>query len=108
MFYVYVLRCVDGSLYAGYTNNISKRVIMHRQGKASKYTRSRLPIELVAKWPFRTKSEAMRHEIKFKSLPRKAKISAITSSQQNRCPFLSSSQEIFPFSTQTGSRKHIR
>ncbi|KHO47753.1 MAG: hypothetical protein QT00_C0002G0415 [archaeon GW2011_AR5] len=77
MFYVYVLRCRDGSFYTGYTNDVRKRLEMHNNGKASKYTRSRRPVELVAKWPFHTKSEAMRHEIKFKSLPRKAKIFAI-------------------------------
>ena len=77
MFYVYVLRCKDGSLYTGYTNDLTRRIKLHNSGKASKYTRSRLPIKLVAKWPFTNKSEAMKHEIKFKSLARKAKITAI-------------------------------
>ncbi|MBS3050938.1 MAG: GIY-YIG nuclease family protein [Candidatus Aenigmarchaeota archaeon] len=74
MFYVYVLKCRDGSLYTGYTNDLKKRLSMHKEGKASKYTRSRLPVELVAKWSFATKSEAMKHEISFKSLTREAKI----------------------------------
>lgn len=81
MFYVYVLKCKDGSLYTGYTNNVEKRLIMHINGKASRYTRNRLPIELVARWEFKTKSEAMRHEIIFKSLSRKAKMESILKSE---------------------------
>ena len=77
MFYVYVLRCKDGSLYTGYTNDLKRRLKEHSDGKASKYTRSRLPVKLIAKWPFTTKSEAMKYEIKFKSLSRKEKIEAI-------------------------------
>ena len=79
MFYVYVLRCKDGSLYTGYTNDLKKRLEMHNKGKASKYTRSRLPVKLVAKWPFMTKSGAMKHEAAFKSLSRTAKIEKINS-----------------------------
>jgi putative endonuclease len=77
MFYVYVLRCKDGSLYTGHTNNLKKRLKLHNEGKASKYTRSRLPAKIVAQWPFDSKSEAMKHEIIFKSLSRKAKIEKI-------------------------------
>ncbi len=80
MFYVYVLKCKDGSLYTGYTNDLKKRLIMHRNGKASKYTRSRLPVEIVAHWSFRTKSEAMKNEIIFKSLSLKEKKKKITKS----------------------------
>jgi putative endonuclease len=50
---------------------------MHKDGKASKYTRSRLPVSLAAKRSFKTKSEAMKHEIKFKSLSRKTKMIAL-------------------------------
>ena len=70
MFYVYVLKCKDGSLYTGYTDNLSKRLELHNAGKASKYTRSRLPVEIIAKWAFDSKSQAMKHEIRFKSLSR--------------------------------------
>lgn len=77
MFYVYVLRCRDGSFYTGYTNDLKKRVRLHNDGKASKYTRGRLPVKIVAQWSFDSKSEAMRHEITFKSLPRKAKMERI-------------------------------
>ena len=77
MFYVYVLRCNDGSLYTGYTNDLKKRLEMHNEGKGAKYTRSRLPVKLVAHWNFTSKSEAMKYEIKFKSLTRKAKMEEI-------------------------------
>ena len=77
MFYVYVIKCSDGSLYTGYTNNLKKRLKMHNDGKASKYTRSRRPVRLLVKWSFKSKSEAMRHEIEFKSLTRKSKMKEI-------------------------------
>ena len=77
MFHVYVLKCRDGSLYTGYTNDLKKRLAMHNNGKASKYTRSRLPVKLVAQWNFTSRSDAMKHEIKFKSLARKAKMADI-------------------------------
>ena len=80
MFYVYVLRCKDGSFYTGYTINLKKRLKLHNEGKASKYTRSRLPAELVAKWPFANKSEAMKYEIVFKSLPRNSKMKRLQES----------------------------
>ena len=77
MFYVYVLRCKDGTFYTGYTNDIKRRLAMHNSGKASKYTRSRLPVELVAQWPFSSKSAAMKYEIEFKSLSRKSKMARL-------------------------------
>ena len=46
-YYVYMLRCGDGSLYTGSTGDVSRRVIVHQSGKGAKYTRSRLPVELV-------------------------------------------------------------
>ncbi len=80
MFYVYVLKCKDGSLYTGYTDNLRIRLRLHNEGKASKYTRSRLPIELVAQWPFSNKSDAMRYEVAFKSLPRTSKMKRLQES----------------------------
>ncbi len=77
MFYVYVLRCKDGSLYTGYTDDLKKRLKMHNKGKASKYTRNRLPVRIAAKWAFASKSEAMKHEATFKLLPRKSKLKEI-------------------------------
>ena len=47
MHFVYILRCGDGSLYTGYTNDVTERVKAHNSGKGAKYTRSRLPVSLV-------------------------------------------------------------
>lgn len=74
MFYVYVLKCRDGSFYTGYTNNLQKRIAMHNAGRGAKYTRSRLPVVLIGSWNLRTKSEAMKKEFLFKQLSRREKI----------------------------------
>ncbi len=74
MFYVYVLRCSDGSLYTGYTDNIDRRVQQHNAGKAAKYTRGRRPVTLVIAWPYKTKSEALKAEAAFKKLLRAEKL----------------------------------
>lgn len=73
MFYVYILQCSDGSLYTGYTVNIDKRVEEHNSGKASKYTRSRLPVQCVYFEEYLTKGEALRRELEIKSLSRQQK-----------------------------------
>jgi putative endonuclease len=77
MFYVYVLKCKDKSFYTGYTNNIEERIKKHNEGKAAKYTRSRLPVKLVAKWPFDSRSKAMKSEAEFKKLSHREKIKRI-------------------------------
>lgn len=78
MFYVYVLKCRDGSFYTGYTNSLEKRVEKHASGQGAKYTRSRLPVRMIANWFFPTKSEAMRFEARFKMLPRSEKMKLIS------------------------------
>lgn len=70
---VYMLRCRDGSLYTGITNNLPKRLKVHAAGKASKYTRSRLPLRLVYKEPQRSKSAALKREAAIKRLRRAEK-----------------------------------
>jgi len=67
---VYVLRCGDGSLYTGITNDLPKRLKTHGAGKASKYTRSRLPVKLVYSEPRKSKSAALKREAAIKKLPR--------------------------------------
>lgn len=74
---VYILRCSDKSLYTGVTNNIEKRLIAHNKGEASKYTRSRRPVELLATSVKMEKMEAMHLEFKIKSLPKEEKIAAL-------------------------------
>ncbi len=67
-YYTYMLRCSDGSLYTGYTDDIEKRLENHNRGTASKYTRSRLPVTLAYLEEFDDKSSAMSREAKIKHL----------------------------------------
>lgn len=71
--YMYVLECKDGSYYAGYTNQLEKRVQTHNEGKGAKYTRGRRPIKLIHFERYGTKREAMQAEYKFKQLRRSEK-----------------------------------
>lgn len=71
--FFYVLECKDGSLYAGYTNNLEKRLKLHNEGKAAKYTRGRGPVKLVYSQQFNDKSETLKAEYQFKKWTRKKK-----------------------------------
>ncbi len=71
--YVYMVRCGDGSLYTGYTNDLEERISKHQTGKGAKYTRGRQPIELVYYEEIIGRSQAMRREIAIKKLKREAK-----------------------------------
>jgi predicted GIY-YIG superfamily endonuclease len=71
--YLYVLKCSDGTLYTGITNNLSRRIEQHNAGKASRYTRSRRPVKLVFQEPCRGRSSALKKECALKSLSRKEK-----------------------------------
>lgn len=68
--YTYILRCSDGTLYTGWTNDIEKRLKDHNSGRGAKYTRGRLPAELVHLEIFATKEEAMSREYEIKRLSR--------------------------------------
>jgi predicted GIY-YIG superfamily endonuclease len=70
---VYLLRCRDRSLYTGITNDLPKRLKAHAAGKASKYTRSRLPVKLAYSEPQRSKSAALKREAAIKRLRRAEK-----------------------------------
>lgn len=77
MNYVYILRCADNSLYTGWTNNLAKRVKTHSEGKGAKYTRARLPVELVYFEEYEDKIEAMKREYAIKQLKKKEKLRLI-------------------------------
>ena len=81
MNYAYILRCADGTLYTGWTNDLARRLKTHNEGKGGKYTRSRLPVELVYTEEFATKEEAMRREWRLKRLPRAEKLRLIQTHQ---------------------------
>ena len=72
-----MLRCKDGSIYTGYTDNIYKSIEKHRSGKGAKYTRGRGPFELVHYESFLTKEEAMQREAAIKKLTKEAKLKLI-------------------------------
>ena len=72
--YAYLLRCRDGSLYAGWTNDLEKRLKTHQAGKGGRYTRSRLPVELYYYECFDTKTEAMRREAQLKRMTHREKL----------------------------------
>ena len=71
--FTYILRCADGTYYTGWINNLEKRLAAHNAGVASKYTRSRRPVELVYHERFETKEEAMGREWRIKQLTRAQK-----------------------------------
>ena len=75
---VYILRCADGTLYTGWTNDPERRFAAHNAGTASKYTRSRLPVEPVYIEPCADKSAALRREAAIKRLPRAEKLRLIS------------------------------
>ena len=72
--YVYLLRCADGSLYCGWTNDLERRLLAHGAGSASRYTRSRLPVELAWSAPMTSRAEALREEARIKRLTRAQKL----------------------------------
>jgi putative endonuclease len=73
MNYTYIVRCSDGTLYTGWTNNLEKRICDHNNGKGAKYTKSRRPVVLEYYETFATKEEAMRREYAIKHLSRAEK-----------------------------------
>ncbi len=79
--FVYILRCGDGTLYTGWTNDPAHRLAMHNAGKGAKYTKSRLPVELVHLEEYNSKEEAMKREAALKKLPRKEKLELIAHGQ---------------------------
>jgi putative endonuclease len=72
--FVYMLRCGDGSLYCGWTTDVSRRLAQHQAGTASRYTCTRLPVELAWSKAMSSRSEAMREEARVKRLTRAEKL----------------------------------
>ena len=75
--WVYMLRCADGSLYTGWSNDVERRLERHVAGRASRYTASRLPVELVLRVEMKDRSTAMREEARIKRLTRSEKLRLI-------------------------------
>lgn len=73
MNYTYIVKCADNSLYTGWTNDLTKRIKAHNEGKASKYTRARLPVVLVYFETYEDRNEARKREVAIKKLSTKEK-----------------------------------
>lgn len=82
MNYTYILRCADGTLYCGWTNDLTARLAAHNSGKGAKYTRGRGPVTLAYSECFATQGEAMRREAAIKQLSRTAKQALIDSQME--------------------------
>ena len=72
--FCYLLRCTDGTLYCGITNDLKKRVAAHNAGTAAKYTRTRVPVELVFAEPCPDRSTASKREMEIKQMTRNQKL----------------------------------
>jgi predicted GIY-YIG superfamily endonuclease len=75
--YLYILRCGDGTLYTGITTDIETRLSQHRSGKGAKYTRGRGPLELVYREQCEDHSQALKRELAVKAMSREEKLSLI-------------------------------
>lgn len=75
--YVYILKCADGTLYTGYSMNVTDRVKRHNAGKGAKYTRSRLPVKVVYTEEFDNRGDALSREYAIKQMTRKQKMKLI-------------------------------
>jgi putative endonuclease len=84
--YVYLLRCRDGSLYCGWTSDLDRRLAAHRAGRASRYTASRLPVELAHARPMSDRGAARREEARIKRLTRAEKLALVEQARLDSPP----------------------
>lgn len=84
--YVYILRCGDGSLYTGCTGNVSRRLAVHQSGKGAKYTRSHLPVELAYQEELPDRQSALRREAAIKKLTRAQKLELLQNRELKELP----------------------
>jgi DNA-binding protein HU-beta len=79
LWHLYILECTDGSLYTGIATDVARRWREHLSGKGARYTRSHLPLRLVASTPIGSRSAALRAELAIKRIPKSKKITAVHS-----------------------------
>ena len=78
MYYLYILKCKDNTLYTGITNNLKRRIVEHNSSKlGARYTKSRRPVKLVYSVKFKNRSEALKEEYRIKKLSRVEKLKII-------------------------------
>ncbi len=80
--WVYMLRCADGSLYTGWSSDVQRRLEQHLRGSASRYTASRLPVELALVLPMPDRGAALREEARIKALDRDGKLALIAAHRE--------------------------
>jgi putative endonuclease len=80
--WVYLLRCTDGSIYTGWTTDLERRLARHRAGTASRYTASRLPVELAHAIPMPDRTAARREEARIKRLSRVDKLALLNTADR--------------------------
>lgn len=83
MWYLYVLRCGNGSFYTGITNDVARRLAEHQAGRGARYTRAHLPVTLIALWRYDDRGAATQAEAAFKKLRRSVKQTFV----EQRAPF---------------------
>lgn len=83
MYYTYLLRCADDTIYCGYTVDLAERLLAHNNGSGAKYTKSRRPVTLVYSEAFATRSEAMKREAALKKMTRHQKLALIRASERS-------------------------
>ena len=85
MWWVYMLRCGDGSLYTGTAADVDRRLAVHQSGKGAKYTRGRGPLTLLYREECGTHSQALKREAAVKRLPRQEKEALISGNPYPAC-----------------------
>lgn len=84
--FVYIVRCADGTLYTGHAADVERRVSEHNSGRGARYTRARLPVDLVYCERASDRSQAARREAEIKKLPRRAKLHLISPHDRGIAP----------------------
>jgi len=82
-YYVYILRCKDGSYYTGHAKDLEKRFEMHKKGRGARYTRMHEPEKLVYMEEFESRSEAMKRERRIKTLSHNKKQQLINNNSKS-------------------------
>ena len=82
--YLYMLRCGDGTLYTGITTNVQRRLAAHRRGTGAKYTRGRGPLELVYQETLPDHGQALRRELAVKAMTRQEKLALLGQQEKSR------------------------
>ncbi|PKM81474.1 MAG: hypothetical protein CVU89_09495 [Firmicutes bacterium HGW-Firmicutes-14] len=83
-YFTYMIKCRDGRLYTGYTNDLEGRIRKHNSGRGAKFTRGRGPVELVYSEDFPSKEEAMAREAQIKRLTRPEKLRMIVVTEHDK------------------------